>query len=68
MKINNDLKRGERIITISYDDMDTLLKREKHITNTVQNVADKRNSEIIESWISITEDKVLLNFKTGYKA
>lgn len=68
------IKQGNTTVyTMTYDSIDTLLERQSYMKETLNNFLEKDNlekgidRELIETSISFTESKYLLNLKVGLK-
>lgn len=57
MILNKTLKEDERLISINYNDMETLLSRKTHITNTINNalIRQGKNHTILDDYISMED-------------
>lgn len=54
----------DKIITITYNDLDSLFNREEDMLKTLQNYLNReKDYEYVETYISQTENKFKLNFK-----
>lgn len=58
------LKNNERLVSINYDDMTTLLAREGYIEKTLNNYLDQQgNKQVIsKKCTSMNQDKYYINF------
>lgn len=57
------INENQRVSTIRYNSMDTLLNRQDNLVKTLQNYLDRTGNreEITDTFTSMTEDKYLLN-------
>lgn len=58
------LKNNERLVSINYDDMTTLLAREDYIEKTLNNYLDQEGKKqvISKKYTSMNRDKYYINF------